>query len=691
MHAERRRSDADRGAGVTQPAILAKLRGVQRAGKGWVAFCPAHNDQHRRSLSVGLGDDGRTLLKCHAAGCTVEQIARAVEMGLVDLAPPSARTNGQQRTIARREVAAYDYTDERGVLLSQNVRFEPKDFRQRRPDGRGDWVWSMEGVRRVPYRLPELAEQARVFIAEGEKDCDALWALGVAATTNAAGAGKWTEEHTAALTSAAIADVIVLPDNDAPGEKHAHAVAASCHAAGLRVRILRLPDLPPKGDVSDWLIAGHTRDELLDLADAAPIFTADPVPGEVSSDEASEPDLRREGLDLVLVWPDSVRFVLGAIKDGRDGVRGELTVTKAGRRLSWTSFSLPSAQARETLRKKLEAIAPDVSWADYLEEAAWRFTQAARQGEPIVTLTGATSSPTRELMPRFLYEGEPTLVYGDGDTGKSLVALAIAAAATSGAALPLGLKAVRPVPAAYLDWETSRDTLEVRLALIAAGLGIDPPAVLYKRMTRPLVDEAAELAAEFARRSIGFVVIDSKMFAVAGGDGAAFHEPITAFYNALRLFAPAASLVLNHVTNEDARTGRSARPFGGAFAFNGPRLIWEAKRDQDVTDATAIVFTCKKANNLARKPEPFGLRFQPGSGTITVYPFDLTEAAPKATAGAPLTYRVRLAVASGVKTPDAIAEELGPGAKRDTIERILRRLRNDGKARETQTGWELVS
>jgi len=244
------------------------------------------------------------------------------------------------------------------------------------------------------------------------------------------------------------------------------------------------------------------------------------------------------------------------------------------------------------------------------------------------------------------------------------------------------------MPAAYLDWETSRDTLEARLGLIAAGLGIDPPPIVYKRMTRPLVDEAAALAADFARRRIGFVVIDSMMFAVANGDGAAFHEPITAFYNALRLFAPAASLVLSHVTNEDARMGRPARPFGGAFAFNGPRLIWEAKRDREVTDATAIAFTCTKANNLPRKPEPFGLRFVPAADTIIVDPFNLTDASPQTTVGANLTYRIRLAIAHGTSKPKAIADELK--AKLDSVERILRRLRTEGKARETNDGWELV-
>ena len=212
--------------------------------------------------------------------------------------------------------------------------------------------------------------------------------------------------------------------------------------------------------------------------------------------------------------------------------------------------------------------------------------------------------------------------------------------------------------------------------------------MVYKRMTRPLVDEAAELAAAFARRGIGLVVIDSKMFAVAGGEGAAFHEPITAFYNALRLFAPAASLVLNHVTNADARTGGPARPFGGAFAFNGPRLIWEAKRDQDVTDATAIAFTCRKANNLPRRPDPFGLRFQPGDGTITVYPFDLTDASPQTTVSAPLTWRLQVALALGKKKASGLAGELG--AKLESVKRALQRGRGKHFVLLEGDEWDLV-
>jgi hypothetical protein len=367
---------------------------------------------------------------------------------------------------------------------------------------------------------------------------------------------------------------------------------------------------------------------------------------------------------------------LSAIRDGRDGVRGELTVRQATRRISWGSVALASTAAREALRKKLEAAAPGPGWGECLEQAAWQFTQAARQGEPLVTLTGEVGSPTRELLPRLLYEGEPTLGYGDGDTGKSLFAIAVAVAVHSGTALPFGLKPVRPVPAAYLDWETGQDTAEQRVGLVSAGLGIDPPPIIYKRMTRPLVDEAAALAAEFARRGIGLVVIDSMMFAVAGGDGAAFHEPITAFYNALRLFAPAASLVISHVTGADARGGGPARPFGGAFAFNGPRLIWEAKRDPNIDDATAIAFTCRKANNLPRRPEPFGLRFQPGETAITIYPLDLTEASPTVVAGAGLSYRIRLALTGGDLTTPQLADALG--STDASMRTTLRRLETKG-------------
>jgi len=397
--------------------------------------------------------------------------------------------------------------------------------------------------------------------------------------------------------------------------------------------------------------------------------------------DASAGQLRRIGMDLVLDWADGVTCALSAWRDGREGVKGELSVRQNGARLSWGSWALASTTAREALAKRLLSETPEIPWRAHLEEAAWRFTEAVRVGEPLTTLTGQTTAGPALLLPGWLYEGEPTLLYADGDTGKSLTALTLAVAMQTGCALPGALLPVRAVPAAYLDWETTKNTLDERLGRVAVGLGVDPPPLLYKHMTRPLVDEVGRLSVEFAKQQVGFVVMDSKMFAVDGGDGAAFHEPITAFYGAVRMFAPAAVLVLNHVTNADARTGVPARPFGGAFAFNGPRLIWEAKRDQEIEDATAIVFTCRKANNLARKPPPFGLRFaSAASGGIGVQALDLSGVSPATLAGASLTARVS-AMVSEPMSLEMLTEALG--AKGPTINRILNRLQDQGVVTKT--------
>jgi hypothetical protein len=186
-------------------------------------------------------------------------------------------------------VATYDYTDETGKLLFQVVRYEPKTFRQRKPDKEkpDGWSWSVKGLRQVPYRLPELIEQIAlghtVFIVEGEKDADNLVKLGVPATTNAGGVGKWCEALNEHFRGA---DVVIIPDNDPqakhpktgellfhpdgrprlPGQDHAQDVARALNGIAARVRVLDLkqfwPEMPLKGDVSIWITHRGTVDQL---------------------------------------------------------------------------------------------------------------------------------------------------------------------------------------------------------------------------------------------------------------------------------------------------------------------------------------------------------------------------------------------------------------------------------------------
>ena len=178
-------------------------------------------------------------------------------------------------------VATYPYLNADGTLLYQVLRYEPKDFRQRRPDGNGKWIWRLDD-RRVPYRWPELLKfpDAAVFITEGEKDSDRVADLNLCATTVAA--GKWTPECVQALAGR---DVLILEDNDDVGRKKALEAATALHGTARTIRIVSLPDLPDKGDVSDWLDADrHRARKFFDVCFDAPVWDLDAAAKPVEPD-----------------------------------------------------------------------------------------------------------------------------------------------------------------------------------------------------------------------------------------------------------------------------------------------------------------------------------------------------------------------------------------------------------------------
>ena len=151
-------------------------------------------------------------------------------------------------------------------------RYDPKDFRQRRPDGNG-WIWKLDGVRLVPYHLPRLIEGIAngqtVVMVEGERDVHSAETLGLVATCNPMGAGKWKPKHELNEFFRG-ADVIIIPDNDEPGWKHAHSVGAQLHDIAARVRVLVLPGK----DLSAWVENGGAREELDELIEPAPEWVA---------------------------------------------------------------------------------------------------------------------------------------------------------------------------------------------------------------------------------------------------------------------------------------------------------------------------------------------------------------------------------------------------------------------------------
>lgn len=237
-------------------------------GPKWSACCPAHDD-HNPSLSITENSDGRVLIHCQA-GCELSAVLVALELDMLDLAPPNTRRGADNGLWTPRGEAlmAYDYADEEGTLLYQVLRLPDKSFMQRRPDPTrpGKWVWRLEDVRLVPYRLKKVLAAIRdgqtCLIVEGEKDCHSLEGIGLTATCNSGGAGKWRAEFGRFFDGA---DVIVVADKDTPGYRHARSVVENLRDNGATVR---LAEAAVGKDVTDHLAAGFTVEELVSLDDA---------------------------------------------------------------------------------------------------------------------------------------------------------------------------------------------------------------------------------------------------------------------------------------------------------------------------------------------------------------------------------------------------------------------------------------
>jgi hypothetical protein len=222
-----------------------------------------------------------------------------------------AAVSAQTRARAKASIVkTYDYTDADGTVLYQVCRLEPKSFRQRRPDGKGGWIWDA-GERRVLYRLPELIPypDGTVFVTEGEKDADGLAERGLCTTTVAS--GKWTDDCIQALRDR---DIMVLEDNDDAGRAKALSAAQLLHSVANSVRIIRLPGLPEHGDVSDWFDQDcrRTTDQLINCCFDQPLFSPDSAAvakqPEAAEETPARPRAPTEQVKLSTKQPEILRY-----------------------------------------------------------------------------------------------------------------------------------------------------------------------------------------------------------------------------------------------------------------------------------------------------------------------------------------------------------------------------------------------
>ena len=233
--------------------------------------CPFHRD---KTPSLRISADGH--FKCFSTACDVSgdifdfcMLRKGCDFyTALSTFAEFVGVTLQAKTKKKKEkpgkiVENYVYTNEAGEDLYQVVRFEPKSFAQCRWDKETEaWIWNMKGVSYVPYKLHLFSKSDIIYICEGEKGADALNKFGIVATTHAGGAGTWQPGLNAYFDGK---DVVLLPDKDEPGEKHVATLGTNLKSIAKSIRVLRLPGLPPGGDVYDWVKAGGTQRKLEEL------------------------------------------------------------------------------------------------------------------------------------------------------------------------------------------------------------------------------------------------------------------------------------------------------------------------------------------------------------------------------------------------------------------------------------------
>jgi hypothetical protein len=592
---------------VTLQDLLAKFDYAKESGGHWMAKCPAHDDR-TPSLSVKEGQDGAILLKCHA-GCTTEAIVAALGLQMADLFPE------RDPPVKREIVATYDYCGMDAALRFQVVRFQPKDFRQRAPDGKGDWVWSVKGVGLCPYKWPELKDHPAVVIVEGERDVEAAWKIGLPATCNPMGAGKWRDEYTAHLKQVGVQRVAIVPDNDAVGREHAEAVASSCQKAGLGVRIVHLPGVAEHGDLSDYL-ATHTKAELVTLMRNAPAWAPEgDGPDrvfEVVGDQRYRMTTRSTHIRLELqhlrreshnAWGElrvAVNGFFPGAKHFRDGL------------IHVGDWNLSAVQSRQTRAKLLAERSgdKDVDWYGLLEEFAIETLAAESAGTPAVRLRDVPE-PDESHVAEWDVGGIPILadlpmvMFGDASSGKSLLALWIA-----------GTLATRGIPVLYADWEFSATEQRKRFRRLFEAM---PPEVHYVRCDRPLSKDADRLVRIVQDRGCQYVVSDSIGFAADGP--AETHEVAMRYFEGLRRLR-VGSLSIAHIAKY-VDEGQQPTVFGSAFFKAGGRSIWFVHQAQtNPSDAIRVGLYHHKSNLGPKLPaRAYSLTF--ARGRIAIEPVDI--------------------------------------------------------------------
>lgn len=379
----------------------------------------------------------------------------------------------------------------------------------------------------------------------------------------------------------------------------------------------------------------------------------------------NQPAVDRVGGLYRLDWPDEkIRLEIDRVVEHSDETRGQLTAMSGELVLAQFGYNLTSLPARDKAAKYLRE-RHETDWGLALEMASYHILKRLREGEPRVDLSmNDTVIPVTWLLKPLLLKDQPTMIFADGGTGKSYVALLVSMlVGFPWMGNPFNFKVPeQSVTTLYLDWETDENTTKYRLQRICRGMDQPKPPLEYRHCSRSFILDLAAIQRHVLESKAGLVVVDSLGMA-CGGD-LKEQTSATMFFQALRELQVSA-LLLTHVSKDEMRKTKTA--FGSIYFQNHARSVWEMNgvlsRDGDENATINVGLFQRKHNEMAlSRPVALGIDFNNLLDTTVFRPANLADL-PDLRDKLSLKEQLKTILKSGPKSVQDMADDLGKSAE----------------------------
>lgn len=390
--------------------------------------------------------------------------------------------------------------------------------------------------------------------------------------------------------------------------------------------------------------------------------------------------VERDGLGYVMnVVSEGVVIGVDMLTDRGGDTYGELTVARAPEgHLMQSRMPITSISARKAAADYLRRRSGGVDWTELLESFCVEVLRQERQGDPPVVIGKIPPRPKVEfVLEPMVIEGKPTILFGEGGTGKSTIAAAVAVAVASGTPTFTTWYVDRPRPVMVLDWEADAADWNDLVASICNGHGIEPPPIIYQPMRRRLTADIHRVSHLVGKNDVGLIIVDSVGLASpAGREGASAEEGALMLFQALGSLR-VASLLIDHVSKATISGDGSAQPYGSVYKTNSARATYELRASEMTDDdGTRHVVLFHRKHNLTARQSPIGImvRREPGRIELSYERPDLNDA--KVSQGA--TQEQRIMAALSARSLSAGEVEDATGIDEKTARVVLGRLTAKG-------------